>query len=257
MKPLALILSLSLLFVFYDVNAQTKGELIYTKLINDQATSSARTENYIVYFDKDRSIEINRPVAAQSKIRTTTGVNESTVYLPTRAGDKNYFLLKDFKANRLTLGDRVILKYYLIEDTLANFKWVITNEQKQILKFNCTKATTSFRGRKYEVWFTDEVPLRNGPWKFCGLPGLIVKVYDTENIYTFDLVAINFGEFEDSKLQVPAQYIADKPIKHPVFMEAYKKKVKDLEIESRASAFVKGNTSGSTKFSIPPLVEKF
>jgi GLPGLI family protein len=257
MKNLTLICFLFISIVFNKVKAQTKGELIYSKYIDDKFTSSPRTESYSVYFDKDRSLEVPRRLDAKSRIQNVEGSNETAIYLSMKEGSKHDFILKDFKANNLIFANDIDFKFYLIEDTLANFKWKITDEKKQILKFNCTKATTTFRGRNYEAWFTDEVPLRNGPWKFCGLPGLIVKVYDTENVYTFDLVSISFGSFDESKLTVPAAYSKDKIVTHPAFMEAYNKKVKDLEIESRASFFVNGNMSGSSKSSIPPQIEKF
>lgn len=34
-----------------------------------------------------------------------------------------------------------------------------------------------------------------GPWKFGGLPGLIMKVSDNDGIYTFEAVAVESGNF--------------------------------------------------------------
>jgi hypothetical protein len=39
----------------------------------------------------------------------------------------------------------------------------------------CKKATTNFRGRYWEAWYTEEIPIGQGPWKLCGLPGMILK----------------------------------------------------------------------------------
>ncbi|MDR2126438.1 MAG: GLPGLI family protein, partial [Prevotellaceae bacterium] len=39
-------------------------------------------------------------------------------------------------------------------------------------------------------WFTNEIPVKEGPWKFNGLPGLIVKVYDTQEHYDFELTSV-------------------------------------------------------------------
>ncbi|MDR1552255.1 MAG: GLPGLI family protein, partial [Prevotellaceae bacterium] len=68
--------------------------------------------------------------------------------------------------------------------------WKITNETKEISGYKCQKATCSFRGRDYVAWFTREIPVKEGPWKFDGLPGLIVKVYDTKEHYDFELYAV-------------------------------------------------------------------
>lgn len=54
--------------------------------------------------------------------------------------------------------------------------WSITNESKNWEGYALSKATTTFRGRKYEAWFAFEIPINAGPWKFSGLPGLILEV---------------------------------------------------------------------------------
>ena len=57
-------------------------------------------------------------------------------------------------------------------------EWKLNKETKNIGKFNCKKATCSFRGRNYTAWYTLEVPLPYGPWKLQGLPGVILEAYD-------------------------------------------------------------------------------
>lgn len=64
-------------------------------------------------------------------------------------------------------------------------EWQITSEKMDLLGYSCQKATCRFRGRDYEAWFTMQVPLNNGPWKFCGLPGLILKVSDSQGSFIF------------------------------------------------------------------------
>lgn len=65
------------------------------------------------------------------------------------------------------------------------FNWQMTQESSVILGFQCQKATCRFRGRNYEAWFTMQVPLNNGPWKFRDLPGLILKVSDEKGDFIF------------------------------------------------------------------------
>ena len=54
----------------------------------------------------------------------------------------------------------------------------------------CIKATTNYKGREWVVWFAPETHLNIGPWKFHGLPGLILKAEDSENHYIFECVDI-------------------------------------------------------------------
>lgn len=58
------------------------------------------------------------------------------------------------------------MKPFEIKDSLPDFGWKIENEKKTILGYNCQKATTFFRGRNYEAYFTTEIPYQDGHWKF-------------------------------------------------------------------------------------------
>jgi GLPGLI family protein len=79
---------------------------------------------------------------------------------------------------------------YVYDEPMPRFHWELHDEQKEILGHVCQKATTSFRGRDYTAWFAPDIPISNGPWKFGGLPGLIMQVTDSENHYDFELVGI-------------------------------------------------------------------
>jgi GLPGLI family protein len=74
---------------------------------------------------------------------------------------------------------------FLYSDDYCNFNWEIHADKKIILGYSCQKATTTFRGRTWEAWFTTDIPVSDGPWKFCGLSGLILEVSDAQNHYIF------------------------------------------------------------------------
>lgn len=82
--------------------------------------------------------------------------------------------------------------YVSQEPTLPKFNWTIDTTQKKIGKFLCRKATTNFRGRTFTVWFTPEIPISDGPWKFWGLPGLILEAKDDKGEYSFTVESINY-----------------------------------------------------------------
>ena len=68
-----------------------------------------------------------------------------------------------------------------------NFNWTLSNEFQKIENYNTQKATTDFGGRIWNAWFTTEIPINDGPYKFFGLPGLIVKIEDSEKEYSWTL----------------------------------------------------------------------
>jgi GLPGLI family protein len=100
---------------------------------------------------------------------------------------------KNFVEKSMYLREIVWQQPYISQEpNLPNFDWAIDTTQKYIGKFLCKKATTNFRGRHFIVWFTQEIPISDGPWKFWGLPGLILEAKDEKGDYSFMLESINY-----------------------------------------------------------------
>lgn len=71
--------------------------------------------------------------------------------------------------------------YGLTSEKTPVINWQIEDLYKQIKGHSCQLATTHFRGRDYAAWFAKDLPIADGPWKFYGLPGLVMDVYDDKN----------------------------------------------------------------------------
>ena len=79
---------------------------------------------------------------------------------------------------------------FTYEEPFDSFNWQITSKIDTIHNYVCQKAICDFGGRTWEAWFTMEIPISDGPYKFCGLPGLILNVADTQNHYSFEFLSI-------------------------------------------------------------------
>lgn len=79
---------------------------------------------------------------------------------------------------------------YKCTEKVAPQQWQITADTLTVLGYLCQKATTNFRGREYTAWFTSDIPVNDGPWKFYGLPGLILKVDDSADMFSFEIVGL-------------------------------------------------------------------
>lgn len=66
-------------------------------------------------------------------------------------------------------------------------KWTILKDTKVYSGYKTRKAFTYAYGRKWIAWYTEDLPLDYGPYKFSGLPGLIVNIYDEKAEYFFTL----------------------------------------------------------------------
>jgi GLPGLI family protein len=121
----------------------------------------------------------------------------------------NYFILNDGSNIFYQLGTRMPPIKILVKDEIPEIKWKISKETKTILGYNCSKAEGNFRGRNYIAWFTTELPMQVGPWKFQGLPGTILEVIDKDLMHNYYAVKIHlninyklpkeFQEYIDSK----------------------------------------------------------
>lgn len=68
-------------------------------------------------------------------------------------------------------------------------------EIEELYGYKIQKATTEYLGRNWIAWFTNEIQIQDGPYKFSGLPGLILKISDEKNDHVFNFIGskINNG----------------------------------------------------------------
>ena len=83
-----------------------------------------------------------------------------------------YYVLTDLNEGTYIYIDEIGMNIFRYTDSLPAFNWKILPEHKTIAGHKCTKAVGKYMGRTYEVWYTADIPVRVGPWKFYGLPGL-------------------------------------------------------------------------------------
>ena len=119
-----------------------------------------------------------------------------------------FTVYKNFpEPGRMTSTDIIGTESYLMEEAVPDFGWRVLDEWKEVLGYRVRRAECSFRGRDYVAWFAPELPLSEGPWKFCGLPGLILEVYDTRLQYHYVLQGLSVAD-SGIRVEMPdAQYI--------------------------------------------------
>lgn len=96
------------------------------------------------------------------------------------------YVLKSFADSIMTVYDLLGSDepvYYT--ESYSEMKWEIGNSTKAILGYECIQADTDYHGRHWTAWFTPEIPIQDGPWKFRGLPGLILEVKTGGDKYSF------------------------------------------------------------------------
>lgn len=131
-----------------------------------------------------------------------------------------YEIYKGVPAVKLTYVKEIGSDKYYYTDNKDQFNWKILEETDTIAGYRVQIATTSFAGRNYTAWFTQEIPLAEGPYKFNGLPGLIIKIQDDKGHYVFELTNIK-------KLETPVSFT----FWQEEFLETTQEKLLTLEEE--------------------------
>lgn len=111
-----------------------------------------------------------------------------------------YFLIKSDSETTVhyeTIGsDRYDFKEKLNQD------WELINQDTLISGYSCKKSILNYAGRKWSAWYTPEIPIAFGPYKFHGLPGLIMNIKDSKGVFNFTVSEIKQGYFvTDSRIE--------------------------------------------------------
>ena len=106
------------------------------------------------------------------------------------------YVYKNYPQGKMSVTDGLSLQDYVYEDELNAQQWEMHDSTKTILDYPCQMAECDFRGRQWTAWFSTNVPVSDGPWKFGGLPGLIMEVYDKGSKYHFTIIGLKKVENE-------------------------------------------------------------
>ena len=100
-------------------------------------------------------------------------------------------IYKNYPArNQLLFTDYLNREYLKVVENPV-FNWQLKPGADTLVNgYVCHQATARFAGREYLAWFTTEIPIQEGPYKFHGLPGLIVHLRDTKDQHRFTLTSL-------------------------------------------------------------------
>lgn len=128
-------------------------------------------------------------------------------------------VIKYPNSNKIDYIKLVSYEKYIVSQEIE-LLWKLTSEFKTILNHKVQKATVSYGGRKWMAWFAQDIPFQDGPYKFYGLPGLILELEDDTKSHQYLIKGIkdNQEEFIYPKLN---NYKISK-VSYPQFIKIYK-----------------------------------
>ena len=159
--------------------------------------------------------------------------NKTTKYV--KIGNDTTYMYKDFIKKDMFSEENIFTKVFDVKDELNVFKWKIETDTLTILNYKCRKASLTFRGRDYVAYFSEEIPISDGPWKFNGLPGLILKVMIVNSTSVFSMEVSELRITKNAK-KIINPYEGKKVMPFIDFKKEYNKKYSELEAYSASQS---------------------
>ncbi len=173
MKIILLCLTISL---WQNSIAQNNYQLfVFEEIRNELITTNS------LYINLKKSFWVQ-----DSNAKVIISEKDESIQYKLKNSKYRYKLFKDIEQGKIYHNYKLLNKVFYVKDSLSNMNWKILDSTQILLGYKCQIAKTKFRGRVYFASFTSEIKTQNGPWKFHGLPGMILKVNTDKN---------NGGEF--------------------------------------------------------------
>ena len=177
------------MYEYKFVSDSTNKADIKTELMNlDTTPKGSKFYSYTSY----KSDSLMR-VDLEKQLKTTGSINIKT---DQRKGFVRYTVAKNYQNGNVDFRNRIGMDAFKVTED-RKIAWKILPNKQKIGNWETQKATTEFGGRKWAAWFCNDIPIQDGPYKFSGLPGIIVKLEDQTQSHVFNLVGIkNLGTLE-------------------------------------------------------------
>lgn len=166
---------------FWSFAQELKANYVCTYKLDYSINGKKENEQFIMFIDA-----VNNRSFFQSSInyaKDTINISDP-LQLASYESDFNEKVLYEKKTFKVYEN---IMDAKLFYTENQNLSWQILDKIKKEDGITMQLAKTSAYGRMWYAWFSKETPIDFGPYKFNGLPGLIVSVVDEKNQFIFTL----------------------------------------------------------------------
>lgn len=185
--------------LFCTLNAQNNMRLFYEYHAIKDSTRKDKVSKEIMLLDiTDKSSRFYSHKRFQRDSATVENIRKGmvldrkkiTMSYEVNDGETNDAVTKTYPDFKIYLHTFIGKDFYKVMEE-RKMKWKVLPEEQKIGAWNTQKATVEFAGRKWTAWFCKDIPISDGPYKFHGLPGLIVKMEDSKGMFSYELKGIN------------------------------------------------------------------
>ena len=96
----------------------------------------------------------------------------------------------NYPDGQVTVRDAIIPNIYETREERKPINWELIDDTLTVAGYLCKTATCQLHGRNWTALYSEDIPTSAGPWKLCGLPGLILKAEADGGIHRFTLASL-------------------------------------------------------------------
>ena len=96
----------------------------------------------------------------------------------------------NYPEGQVTVRDAIPPSIYETQEQRKTIKWTLNDSTLTVAGYLCKTAVCQLHGRKWTVRYAEDIPTTAGPWKLCGLPGLIVEAVSDDGTHRFTLTEL-------------------------------------------------------------------
>ncbi len=182
--------------IFAQINQSKVSYICSTRLAKGSVHDGLNT----LYFTQEAGLFIHNDYPEENKYitkgNTTVFIQGDPEGLPVFMNLKEHFL---YYKTTYGLSEGT----FILKEELPDIQWQIQSGTKKIERFNCIKAVGEFGGRIYDVWFTPDIPVRLGPYKLWGLPGLILEAKSRDGRVSYEFKSYESPASDEVKIKKP------------------------------------------------------
>jgi GLPGLI family protein len=188
-----IILSLYFAFLLTAVFAQDqKGILIsYTLDFKPSKTKAYRSKAISsLYIAENKSIYMDEKTPKIWNLEHLSGTEKAGARLQIGLPTFSYLVLTEGEKT-MEIEEQLGGSYVgYAEESISPGSWKIHEDTLSVAGMLTYKATCTLKNRNWTAWFSPEVPLSEGPYKFRGLPGLILQLSSDDADFHFKIRSI-------------------------------------------------------------------
>ena len=97
----------------------------------------------------------------------------------------------NYPDGQMTVRDAIIPNVFETREARKPINWTLSDGTVTVGGYLCKTATCQLHGRTWTVRYAEDIPTSAGPWKLCGLPGLILDAEADGGIHRFSISEIS------------------------------------------------------------------